>query len=265
MAALAEWQGTIRARPKGWESRCEWGPTDEGVRGARREGDGKWVYTAVRAARRAPKSLGAWEYLIQWKGGGRRTWEYESNLLTNGRATGGLKRDLEEARLKARVPSSMHECLHERTADSKCSNAQWARRQRLAQACTQAQPSDTDMQDLWAELVQHADQVHGGTWRVGSEIERTAAESGRDDKRWARNQSGPACTSYPGEKETIKEQNADGKGESETVRTTIGLEPDAAWKQAQHDDDGVSLEQDEHEALRQQDADAQVIIAHATR
>ena len=82
-----------------------------------RTDNGQWVYNEIRNARRAPKSLGGWEYLISWKRGGAPTWEYGSTLTTPN-DKGRIRDALLQARRERRRPASMYERLHIREATS---------------------------------------------------------------------------------------------------------------------------------------------------
>ena len=70
-----------------------------------RRGDGKWVYRRIKAARRTAKSLGGWEYLVEWAGG-RCTWEPELDMMY--RVGGAAKQEAARARRERAVPSSMY-------------------------------------------------------------------------------------------------------------------------------------------------------------
>ena len=79
--ALARWAADVQGRPRGWDAHVVYGVPELRRTHGVAEADGeRWQYTAVRAARRAPQSLGGWEYLVQWKRGGRPTWEQACHL-----------------------------------------------------------------------------------------------------------------------------------------------------------------------------------------
>ena len=188
-----------------------------------RTDDGQWIYNEIRNARRAPKSLGGWEYLISWKRGGAPTWVYGSTLTTPN-DKGKIRDALLQARRERRRPASMYERLHVREATSGQHSSVWKRRQRIAQACATKQPDDECMRMLWRELEHQAEDVHAGTWKVGSAgTPPTETSATSDTGRWAHNSPGKEQTYYPGETEEVCEQNADGAGTTTTTRTTIGL------------------------------------------
>jgi hypothetical protein len=112
---------------------------------------------------------------------------------------------------------------------------------------------------LWKELEQHAEETHAGTWKVGSAGTPPTEESATSDaRRWARNNPGKEQTYYPGEKEDVCEQNADGEGTTTTTRTTIGL---ANTRHITDGTDTITEDQDEKMISRARENEIANLIA----
>jgi len=138
-------------------------------------GGDQWEYKALKAARKAPKAVGGWEYLVAWTGTTEMTWENELELMR----TGGVKQRerLQRVRATRRVPASLYERLHTRAAVQDDEEG-WQRRQKVAAACKEKCPKDDDMRNMVTELYKQAGDVYKSSeWSV-KEVGASGHKSG---------------------------------------------------------------------------------------
>ena len=187
-----------------------------------RDGGGEadvWAYRRIVTKRRAPRSVGDWEYLVEWEGCNVKSWvpAYEMRKVRGKDAAAQMQR----ARM---VPESMYARLQTNTGP-------WANSYKNARtACVAAapgpqrkQPTDTQMQWLIDEMAHHVDDMRGDTTQAQRNSRATpdaptAATAAMDTNRWREWQTRAAemyQTYYAGSQEMAETVGQDGRTEQE--------------------------------------------------